>query len=229
MALLTLTFRQEKVELPEPSARTCPARGYKIPEGLSGESLSLARLYADYGEVIEEQCRLNGLEAAAALAVMKVEAGGVGAFDQQSGLAVIRVEARPPILSQVRYPHGEDEFRDQYGRGQSAEWRALADWFSREGEKACYWTSFGLGQIMGFNHGLVNCAKPVEVMLRAQSSAAESAKMFFDFVKAQKIIPALGAKDWLAFAKVYNGAGNAQGYAERISGVYNEARSLGLG
>jgi hypothetical protein len=160
---------------------------------------------------------------------MKVEAGGVGAFDRQSGLAVIRVEARPPILSQNRYPHGEDEFRDKYGRGQSSEWRALADWFSQEGEKACYWTSFGLGQIMGFNYGLVHCPGPAQVMLRAQSSAAESAKMFFDFVNSKKLIPALSAKDWLAFAQVYNGPGDAPGYAEKISKAYDQARSLGLG
>ena len=226
MSLLKLRYKKTSVELEPPSTLTCPAKNYEIPKGLKGPQLSIARLYANYGDIINKYCRHYKIETPAALAVINVEAGGVGAYDGASQLAVIRVEARPPLLSQVRFPDGEAEFKHKYGRGQNAEWKALAEWFAMEGERACYWTSFGLGQIMGFNYALVNCSNPVEVMLRAQSSSAESAKMFFDFVDSKKIIPALQAKEWFDFAQVYNGTRNAKVYARKIADCYDLAVSI---
>lgn len=226
MSLLKLQFKKTRVELTAPSALTCPVESYDIPENLKGARLAMAKLYKNYGAVIDEQCGIHKIETAAALAVMHIEAGGVGAYDAKTGLAVIRVEARRPILSRVRFPGGELEFKEKYGRGQVAEWKALSEWFSLEGENACYWTSFGLGQIMGFNYELVHCRNPIEVMVRAQSSAEESAKMFFDFVNSKKASPALRSKDWLAFARVYNGSSNAKAYAKRIGDSYELAVSV---
>jgi hypothetical protein len=49
---------------------------------------------------------------------------------------------------------------------------------------------------------------------------------FLDFCAAKDILPALRRHDWLAFATVYNGPGNAESYAAKIAGAHAEANLL---
>jgi hypothetical protein len=46
---------------------------------------------------------------------------------------------------------------------------------------------------------------------------------FFDFCAAKDIIAALKTADWLGFARIYNGPGNAEAYAAKIAAAYEDA------
>jgi hypothetical protein len=222
MSILSLKVKGiGEVAVNEPEAAFCPPEGKKPSKGKT-----IGDLYANYGGGILDCAAQCGLDPAAALAIMFTEAGCVGAYDDATGLSVIRVEARPPILAQIRFPSGNKQFSAKYGQGQAAEWKALADWCQVDGERAIYYTSFGLAQIMGFNFKLVGLARPLDVLKAAQKSAAEQVEMFFRFVKANQMLGSIKSRDWLSVARKYNGPGQAGFYAGHLSANFERAKKV---
>jgi len=79
---------------------------------------------------------------------------------------------------------------------------------------------------MGFNHDVIGY--PTAEAMRQAFGRSERWQVcaFFDFCTAKDIIGALTARDWLGFARVYNGPGNAEAYAAKIAAAYDEAVRL---
>lgn len=81
-------------------------------------------------------------------------------------------------------------------------------------------TSFGVWQIMGFNHRLAGY-DTVHAMVSAFSDSEEAQLLAgARFIRAAGLDGALRANDWLAFAIGYNGSGNAPSYASRIKKAF---------
>ncbi len=79
------------------------------------------------------------------------------------------------------------------------------------GEEAVYWSaSWGMFQIMGFNHKQAGYASAKEMALDYAKSESVHLKSFVTFIKNDNnLLTALRAKDWARFAKGYNGSGYA--------------------
>ena len=92
--------------------------------------------------------------------------------------------------------------------------------YSIDPESAMAATSWGGPQIMGFNaaaSGFPTARAMVEAMA-AREGAHLSA--FAGFVRSKGLVAALRAHDWLAFATVYNGNGQAASYAKKMEAAY---------
>lgn len=118
------------------------------------------------------------------------------------------------------------EWRRFHG-DQSTEYQALALAAALAGrEPACLSASFGGPQIMGFNHapiGYETAAAMFQAFARAERWQLCG---FFDFCLAKDLIAPLRNHNWLAFAAVYNGPGNAQAYAAKIAEAHAAAQEL---
>ena len=65
-------------------------------------------------------------------------------------------------------------------------------------------TSWGMGQVMGFNYKLCGYKSVID-FVRDQHTAAGQLNAIFEFIKNTKLDKALRNNDWRAFAKGYNG------------------------
>jgi len=80
----------------------------------------------------------------------------------------------------------------------------------------------GIAKIMGCNHLQIGYATVQEMFESFQQSERAQLLGFFRFLVSHSLLPSLQNADFLRFAAVYNGPGNAPTYAERIQ------RSLAL-
>lgn len=163
---------------------------------------------------------LSGLyevEDKALRAVIDVESAGRG-FDRDTGLIMIQFEPYHfRKYTGLRVPNGVEH--------QSAEWKAYRYAVSLGHEdEAMLSTSWGMMQVMGFNH---------------EASGYDSVRLMVDDFKASEVNQLLGAlnfiqsnkkmyralqeKDWPTFAYYYNGAGYKKfNYDIRLENSYNK-------
>ena len=82
-------------------------------------------------------------------------------------------------------------------------------------------TSFGLGQIMGFNYRLAGYQSAWDMVVSFAESEANQLEGMINFIKSAKLDDELRAKNWAAFAKGYNGSGyKANNYDTRLAKAY---------
>lgn len=224
--------------------------GLKPRRRLPGET-AIAVTWNRLGGLLDRLCTVSGIAPATALAVWKVECGSL-AFIR--GRPALRFE--PHIFYNRWGKDHEQDFDRHFQFGgrngvdgarwqnhvfrlkaeaewqrfhgdQSAEYRALKLASALAGtEIAAQCASFGGPQIMGFNHDVIGY--PTAEAMRQAFGRSERWQVcaFFDFCTAKDIIGALTARDWLGFARVYNGPGNAEAYAAKIAAAYDEAVRL---
>lgn len=95
----------------------------------------------------------------------------------------------------------------------SAEWAAYNIAVTIHKDAAQRATSFGMGQVMGFNCRLAGFATAQEMINSFNESEYNQVRGMFGFIRAHKLMDELARKDWDGFARVYNGPGyKAQGY-----------------
>lgn len=82
--------------------------------------------------------------------------------------------------------------------------------------------SYGLFQIMGFNHQACGCDSAREMVERMRASEAEQLRLLCSFIAHhQPILHALQVHDWAGFASRYNGPGFAQNaYDTKLATAY---------
>ena len=217
---------------------------------LSGDS-SLAMTWNRIGGLLAALCAASGISPAAALAVWNVECGSLTFI---RGKPVLRFEAHVffnrwgtdhEALFDRHFQFGGRGGIDgarweqhRFRRPESEDWRvfhgdqqaeyialALAETLADK-ETASLCASFGGPQIMGFNHDVIGYVSALAMRQAFARSERWQVCGFFDFCAAKNIIEALKAADWTAFATIYNGPGNATGYATRIAGAHAGARRL---
>jgi hypothetical protein len=211
-----------------------------------------ARIWNAYGGLLGALAARLRVEPEAMVAVMMVESGGTGFVD---GRMVIRFEnhvffdrwgkANPSVFS--------DHFRfAPTARWKDHAFRAALDtpWTPFHGKQSAEWTVFtfaealdrtaarmsismGLPQVMGFNFAALGY-RSVDDMFDAFSDpgGGERAQVLglFDFIRGahatSAMVAALRAGDWVAFARRYNGSGQAEAYGARLKAACGAAKAL---
>lgn len=93
-------------------------------------------------------------------------------------------------------------------------------------EIAALSTSWGLGQIMGFNHAACGYPTALDMVRGFAKSEANQLEGMIRFIKANAtMLAALQRADWASFAKAYNGAGYAANkYDTKLAAAYARHR-----
>lgn len=138
-----------------------------------------------------------GCDVAALKAVLEVEARGEP-FDR-SGFPKIR-----PELHKFHQMTG-DKYALQRFPPESAPRARFEHMVSLDPQAAMWSTSWGIGQVMGFNHEVVGCATLEQLVAEAKESAAKQLRHMVAFIKRQNLDGHLRAHDWALFARGYNG------------------------
>ena len=86
--------------------------------------------------------------------------------------------------------------------------------------KAIESCSWGAGQIMGFHWKRLGYASPMALMEDASTMAGQIRMMANFVVTDPKLYTALKNKDWTTFARIYNGSGQVEIYAEWLTAAY---------
>jgi hypothetical protein len=183
---------------------------------------------ADY----EEVANMLGCEVEAVQAVVEVESGRLGAFGAD-GKPVILYE--PHIFSrrtnrQYDASHPNISYRSwdasKYPRTQEGRWAQLREAYALDPQNAVASASWGLFQIMGFNHtacGFPDAKAFIADMCRSQ---AQQLKAFAAFVRANNLADELVRKDWEGFAAGYNGSGQVERYGRLMREAYNRLKGI---
>ena len=173
-----------------------------------------------------------GLETAALRAVVAVEASGSG-FDSTGRPKVLfephvfyrqlegvkRVEAVGEGLAYLKwgekpYPKGSDAQYDRINRAMKIDQSAAL--------KSASW---GLGQIMGFNHVSAGYGDVETMVLACLDGEAKHVQMMLNFIRHNRLLRFLQEKDWASFARGYNGPGFAKNaYDIRLDTAYKQFR-----
>jgi ferritin len=81
--------------------------------------------------------------------------------------------------------------------------------------------SWGLGQIMGWNHGLAGYEGLQAFVNAMYAGEREQLMAMVEFVRATGLAPALRRRDWVTFARGYNGPGFASNaYDTRLASAF---------
>lgn len=139
-----------------------------------------------------------GIEYKALNAVFMVESSGSG-FDKKTGK--IKIQFEPYWFQKytgVRVPNGVEN--------QPAEWIAYEAAFKINADAALKSTSWGLGQVMGFNFKAAGFTNASDMVTSFNLSEVNQLEGMLNFIKATpKMLLALQQKDWATFARYYNG------------------------
>lgn len=152
-------------------------------------------------------CALLGVSEREVWAVLTVETRGFGFFQDR----------RPQILFERHVFHQKTNGRYAAGNediskakpggyvGGAAEYVRLEKAMGLDRRAALESASWGIGQVMGFNHEMAGFATPddmVEAMVKDENAQLEG---MAEFIKASALSGALRRQDWVAFARGYNG------------------------
>ena len=210
-----------------------PASGRETMEFKSAPlaALPLAAVFSASGKIPPALTRADIAEAAARLrtdparlrAVIRVESAGRG-FHPRTGLPVILFEphvfhretdgrharARPDLS----YPSWGAR---AYPRSQTERWRQLRAAAALDASAALRSTSWGLFQIMGFNHRACGF-NTVEAFARAHARGErDQLPAFAAFLESRDLAAALREGRWAEFARAYNGPAYARhAYDQRL-------------
>jgi len=167
-----------------------------------------------------------GCETAVVQAVVQVESGPAGAFGPD-GRPVILFE--PHIFSRrtsrrfdatnpnVSYPTWD---ASKYPRTQALRYAQLREAFGLDAENAVASASWGLFQIMGFNHQLCGFPNATAFVIDMTKSQVRQLAAFEAFVRSNSLVDELQRKDWEGFARGYNGSGQVERYGRLLREAY---------
>jgi len=171
-----------------------------------------------------------GVDERVALAVLKIESGGSGFRD---GKLLMRFEphvfkARLLQLFDEHFKMGDPAWDGkQHFYANGGKWqpfhgnqemeRAAQDAALALAEQAAYESaSYGAGQIMGFNHAACGYASAEDMAQAFALSEAAQLRAMFQYWRASGALRFLQSGDYVGFAAIYNGPGQADYYANLI-------------
>lgn len=119
---------------------------------------------------------------------------------------------------------------EQVHRGQNSEWRVFEFARTLDDRAAKLSISMGGPQIMGSNYADAGFESVEQMFDTFSGSEKRQIVAFFDFLQGTETHPrkvlALQRMDFVRFAELYNGPGNAAIYSARISGMYETFERL---
>jgi N-acetylmuramidase-like protein/putative peptidoglycan binding protein len=164
-------------------------------------------------------------------AVLKVETSGCGFF----------ADRRPRILFERHIFHRETQGRFDVTApdisnpkgggyiGGAPEYERLARAIALDSGAALRSASWGIGQVMGFNAETVGFAA-VETMVMAMTVSEDNQlQAMFQFVVGNHLHTAMQQRDWVTFARGYNGPNFAQNeYDKKLDAAFSRLASQGV-
>lgn len=169
---------------------------------------------------IEVAARIAGYDPIAVRAVLAIETSGRG-FDAKTGKIILQFE-----------PHWFKRYTKHVIKngveGQTPEWLAFNKAFKLNPTAAMLSTSWGLGQIMGFNHRNIGYATVNEMLDAFKESEANQLQGMLRFIKSKRALhKAMLDKDWRTFSYYYNGQAYAvHGYHIKLAAAYARISSM---
>lgn len=173
---------------------------------------------ADYQRAAD----MLGVELAAIKAVVEVEASGAGFFS----------DGRPKILFERHWfwkltPQPVSRTRPDLSNskpggyiGGPSEWDRLNDAIKFDRSAALKSASWGLGQVMGFNHELVGYKDVEDFVREMHESEGKQLDAMMNFIRKNDLHLALRRHDWAKFARGYNGPSGVGVYDPKIAAAY---------
>jgi hypothetical protein len=211
----------------------------------------LARTYNRLGGLMDALAAHTGIELAAALAIWFVESGGQPFIP---GRPILRFEnhklfscwgKNDPARYDAFFQHGGRKgvpgktFENhKWRRSESAPWTTFHGSQNAEyevfefasklagREQGCISSSFGGPQILGSNYAMLGYASATELFEAFAESERAHVFGFFDFCAQCKLLEHACNQGWSAFAKGYNGPGNADIYGTRIADAFAAAKRV---
>jgi hypothetical protein len=177
---------------------------------------------------IEAIAQYFGISVRLLKTIYLVESSGSG-FDSKTGL--LKIQFEPHIFHRelrargfctsiykflvrkrayykvvVTYPEGKQASITNTVDVQSEEWKALCEAIAIHREAALLSTSYGLGQIMGFNYKAAGFNSVEDMFAAFKKSEYEQLIGMMKFIFSNKrLARALTARDWKVVARIYNG------------------------
>lgn len=157
-----------------------------------------------------------GIDVPAIKAVAKVETGGRGGFFAPGKPAILfegqvfwkelQKVGLNPAHFQINHPNivYPKMDRKQY-KGKMKEYVRLEEAMTIHKPSALKSASYGMFQIMGFNHSACGYGNVEDFVKAMSESEGKQLECFASFIKSQNMARFLQAKDWAGFAKRYNG------------------------
>lgn len=190
-------------------------------------------------EMIKNLANRLGIEPALLKAVQIVEAAGRDGF---------LADGRPQILFEghIMYKEFHKKFPDRdldylckrfsmvfYPKwdkskyfGGLGEYKRLELAKEIDEECALKATSWGMFQIMGFNHNLCGCKDVFDFVHKMSESHEKQLELMYYFMNNSGCLKELKEKDWAGFAKKYNGPGYAQNaYDQKLRNAYENFKN----
>lgn len=208
------------------------------------------KTWNNYGNLISVMANELGIDVEIALAVICVESGGNG-FGTD-GRMIIRFENhifytyygdktetnRKTFDEHFSYNINKRREDHKYRAkktddwstshtGQDAEWEAFEIARSISETEAMYATSMGAPQVMGFNYKLIGYSTVQEMFAAFNKDIRYHIMALFDFCNANGTrLQYLLTRDFLSFAKAYNGLTAPEAYEQRLQLYYDIYKKL---
>ena len=232
---------------PTPTGPLEPPEAEKIRLGANPTWVErqIASQWNRMGGLLKALATQLGIDPATAVAVLTVESGG-RAFDA-NGRMLIRFEnhvfydrwgkdnigvfqqhfqfnAERRWTGHVWRPAAHEAWRTAH-TSQDEEWRVFEFARTLNDTAAKLSISMGSAQIMGFNYATLGFGSVQQMFDAFSTSERDQIIGFFAFIRgrtsASKRIAALQAMDFVAFARMYNGPGQAAHYGNLIRSAYD--------
>lgn len=136
-------------------------------------------------------------------------------FHRETGGKYSKIE----IYKDISYPRWTSKF---YGDG-AHEYQRFKRAFELDEAAAIKSASWGKFQIMGFNYKRAGFSTPEAFMYAMDISERKHLEAFVSFIFSARLDDELRAKDWVNFARGYNGPGYARNrYDEKLMKAYKQ-------
>jgi peptidoglycan hydrolase-like protein with peptidoglycan-binding domain len=225
-------------------------------DNLIGLDKKMAKIYNELGKYMKKQASSLSITPADAAAVIAIESGGSG-FGPD-GRMVIRFENHvfydqwgksnySIFVNHFRFSPTKrwqnhqyrlstsDVWKDVHISGsenQNREWEAFALARRLNEEAAMKSISMGLAQIMGFNFAALGYRSVKDMFDHMSSSVRPQLDGLFKFISVHAgggCLRALKSQDYVAFARCYNGSGQAQIYGSKIRDAVSSFKKVTSG
>lgn len=217
-----------------------PAKKLTAPSGAGQAAFNAARIWNKYGGILEPLSARIGIDKGVAVAVIAVESGGSGLGPD--GRMIIRFENH--LFWSYWGKNNAATYQQHFVFDQNTSWKGHqyrpqpnGPWLEVHQNQNSEWAGFnlastlnavaakksismGLTQILGSNHRAIGYASPDAMFAAFAADEKFQLLGFFNFVKNdQRQINALRNRDFVAFARIYNGPGQPDFYGGLIKGV----------
>jgi hypothetical protein len=174
---------------------------------------------------LDRVCNALEVDAPALWAVVTVETRGFGFLQEKRPLILFerhifhrRTSGRFAAIA----PHVSDPIRGGY-LGGAAEYGRLEAAIALDRRAALESASWGIGQVMGFNHQVAGFGSAEEMVAAMLDDETKQLLAMANFIRGNGLGGALRRHDWTAFARGYNGPDFARNeYDTRLRGAHVE-------